>query len=300
MTDSHGAPHDPDEPVGATLLRMRKAARLTGKQLAARVDMSQPKISRIERGQGLPDPDDIATIARELGAGEALVRDLMERAESAHDRLTDWRPTAVGLAGRQRSVEQSESTTQVVRDFQPAVVPGLLQTSGYARSILMAFQSLAALDRTPPADNSALAEDADVLAAVSGRVRRQEVLADQSKNFRFVITEPVLRSRFCPPIEMLGQIARLREIAAGPRNIVLLIVRDDAIVDIPPMHGFTLFDDRMIIVDVFNTGLVSRGRNDARQYRQVFDWFESRAEADVDPILVRYERLYLDRLRETT
>ena len=303
MTASHGAPldpADPEEPVGATLLRMRKALRLTGKELADRVGMSQPKISRIERGQGLPDPDDIGRIARELGADDDLVRVLMERAERAHDRLTDWRPTSASLAGRQRSMAQWESTAQVLRTFETAVVPGLLQTSGYVRSILVAFQSLVALDRTAPPDLAAAADDAALLAAVSGRVRRQEVLADQSKTFRFVLTETVLRSRFCPPIEMLAQIARLREVAAGPEHIVLRIVPDDAVVDIPPMHGFTLYDDRMVIVDVFNTGLVSRGRNDARQYRQVFDWFESRAESDVDPILARYERRYLEELRRIT
>lgn len=62
-----------------------------------------------------------------------------------------------------------------------------------------------------------------------------------------------------------------------------------------PMPGVT--NEPTIVVDGFNTGLVSRGRDDARQYRQVFDWFEGRAETDIDPILARYEALYIESLR---
>lgn len=296
MTTSPSAPLGPDESVGAALLRLRRARRLTGAQLADRVEMSQPKISRIERGRGLPDPEDVGRIARALGADEDLVRQLMDRAESAHDRMTDWRPTAVGLAGRQRSLADWEAESQVVRDFQPAVVPGLLQTSGYARFSLRAFQSLIAQDSTPPADNAALTADAALFAAVSERMRRQEALADSGKSFLFVITETVLRSRFCPAAEMVAQIDRIRQIADAP-NVTIQILPDDAFVDLAPMHGFTLLDDRLIIVDLYNTGLISRGRNDARQYRQVFDWFEGRAETDIDPILARYEALYIESLR---
>ena len=296
MTTSRSASLGPDESVGAALRRLREAHELTGAQLAERVEMSQPKISRIERGRGRPNPDDVGRIARALGADEDLVRQLTDRAESAHDRMTDWRPTAVGLAGRQVSLAAWEAESRVVRDFQPAVLPGLLQTSGYARFSLRAFQSLIARDSTPPADNTALATDAELTAAVSDRMHRQEALADPGKSFRFVITETVLRSRFCPAAEMVAQIDRIREIAASP-NVSIRILLDDALVDVPPMHGFTLLDDRMVIVDLYNTGLITRGRNDARQYRQVFDWFEGRAEADTDPMLARYEALYIERLR---
>jgi transcriptional regulator with XRE-family HTH domain len=289
MTTTPGIPASPDEPVGQVLARMRKAKRLTGGQLAAIVGMSQPKISRIERGQGLPDPEDIGSIARALGADEPLARELMDRAESSHDRMTDWRPTPIGLAGRQKSVAQWEAASKVVRVFEPALVVGLLQTSGYARSVLVAFQRLAGSGAAPMSETA-------VLAAVSARVQRQEILADAGKTFRFVMTETVLRNHLCPPAEMLAQIAHLRAVSARYSNVSIEIIPDLRPWVVAPQHGFTMFDDRAVIVDLYNTGLTSRGRTDAHIYRQVFDLFEEMAVADIDPLLDKYEKLYVDEL----
>jgi hypothetical protein len=131
---------------------------------------------------------------------------------------------------------------------------------------------------------------------VSARVRRQEILEDRTKNFHFVMTETVLRNRVCPPAEMMAQIARLRAFAGSP-NVSVGFIPADAEFVIPPQHGFTMLDDRMVIMDLYNTGLTSPGRMDSRRYRQVFDLFEGLAVADNGPMLDRYEQLYLDLLR---
>lgn len=290
MSTSVGTPTEPDEPVGTALARMRHAHGLTGAQLADLVGMSQPKISRIERGVGTPDPKDIGAIARALGADEGLVRELLERADESHDRMTDWRPTSVSLAGRQDRMADWESTATVVREFQPAIMAGLLQTSGYARAALLAFQRLAQLD------DDELTETA-VLAAVSARIRRQVVLADRSKSFRFVLSEAVLKNRICPPVEMLAQIGHLREIALRHANVVIRAIPDGTPVDIPPLHGFVLHDDKLIVIDAYNTGLISRGRRDVESYRRVYDEFEAHA-TDIAPLLEKYETLYLEQLRQ--
>ncbi|MFC7532283.1 helix-turn-helix domain-containing protein [Actinoplanes sp. GCM10030250] len=282
-----GVPLD-QEPVGAVLAQMRRAQRLTGAELADMVGMSQPKISRIERGRGLPDPEDIGAIARALGADDRLVRSLMERAERSHDRMTDWRPTSAGLASRQESMADWEAAAEVIRDFQPAVLGGLLQTSGYARAALLSFQRL-----VTTADDSV---ETAILSAVTARIRRQEILADPAKSFRFVLTEAVLRNRLCPPAEMLAQIAHLRELSTRP-NVHLAVIEEGVPVDLPPLHGFTLLDDTLVVIDVYNTGLITRGRNDVGRYRQVFDLFRSNATEEVHPLLDKYEAHYIDQLR---
>jgi len=283
-------PDDPDEPVGATLARMRRARRLTGAGLAGMVGMSQPKISRIERSKALPDPEDVAIIARALGADEVRIRVLTERAERSHDKLTDWRPTSESLASRQERVTEWESAAEVVRDFQPALLTGLLQTSGYARAALVSFQRLADLGTEE-------LTEAAILAAVSARIRRQEVLANAAKAFRFVITEAVLKNRICSPVEMLAQIGRLRDVAGRHANVAIGVIPDGAAVDIPPLHGFTLFDDKLIVIDAYTSGLTTRGRADLASYRRVFDEFQERARMDIEPVLDKYESFYLDQLR---
>ncbi|MEU4238700.1 helix-turn-helix transcriptional regulator [Actinoplanes sp. NPDC026619] len=290
MPNVLGTPDDEDESVGAVLARMRRSKRITGAKLAAIVGMSQPKISRIERGKGLPDPEDVGVLARALGADESDAQALMARAERLSDRMTDWRPTSVGLADRQKTLADWESAAKVVRAFEPALVLGLLQTDGYARLVLQAFQRL-----TPAAADSPT--EASLLAAVSARVSRRQVLADQSKSFNIILSEAVLKRRTYPPLEMLNQIHRIREIAAEHDNVRIVMLPDDAPVGVPLMHGFSLYDDTLVVVDLFNTGLISRSRRDVESYRQVFDILDEQT-VDIGPILDRYESSYIEMLQK--
>lgn len=280
---------DADQAVGRILAAMRRSQNLTGAEVARRVGMSQPKISRLENGVGLPDPEDVGRIARELGAGDGEIRRLMGLAERSHNRMTDWRADPAVTATEQRVVTRWESGAQTVRQFDPAVVSGLLQTSGYARAVLSTFQELILLDIDP-------SSSASVAGAVSARMRRQEVLADQAKSFHFILAESALSNRVCPPDEMPAQIRRLREVARQS-NVSLAIIPADVMWRVPPMHGFLLFDETSVIVDLFNTALESHGKADTRTYRQVFDWLAAQAEHDIDPILDRYLGLYVDLLR---
>ncbi|GIF21499.1 transcriptional regulator with XRE-family HTH domain [Actinoplanes tereljensis] len=290
MPNSLGTSDDEDQPVGVILARMRRAKRLTGAELAATVGMSQPKISRIERGKGLPDPEDVGAIARALGADDGRTQALMDRAAQLHDRMTDWRPALAGLAGQQKTISDWESTASVVRAFEPALVPGPLQTSGYAKAVLQAFQRLV----SPTGDH--LTESA-LLAAVSARVKRQEALADRSKSFHFIVGEAALKRRTYPAVEMLAQINHLRDIVRRHANVKIMVVPDGAEIEIPTLHGFALFDDNLVLVDLYNTGLISRSRQDIESYRQVFAMFEEHA-TEIEPLLDDYEALYIDALRK--
>ena len=290
MTTHAGTPADPEEPVGLTLARMRRAQRITGVALAARVGMSQPKISRIERGVGAVDAQDVVAIALALQADPGLVAALRERAERTQDRLTDWRPAATGLATRQDDMAVWESAATEVRNFEPALIPGQLQTSGYARAVLVTFQRLIRIVDEEVTETA-------ILAAVSARLQRQQALANRAKSFRFVMTETALRNPPCPPAEMLAQIGHLRDVIQRYANVTVGIIPDGSPVDIPPLHGFLLLDADLVLIDVYNTGLITRGSVDVATYRRVFDLFEARAVTDVDPILDKYHAIALDQLQ---
>ncbi|MCM4083231.1 helix-turn-helix domain-containing protein [Paractinoplanes hotanensis] len=290
MAASSGAPRREDEPVGLVLSRMRRAKRLTGARLAAMVGMSQPKISRIERGKGLADPEDVGAIARALGADDSLARDLMDRAERSHDRMTDWRPASIGLAALQKTLHDWESSATSIRAFEPALIPGPLQTSGYAKLVLQTMRRIA------PMMASDLTESG-LLAAVSARVTRQEVLGDSSKTFQFVLGEATLKHRLFPPVEMLAQIAHLRAVITQTENLRVTVIPDDALIEVPLLHGFFLYDDDLVIVDLYNTGLLSRSHKDVESYRRIFDALEKQS-TDVVPLLDEYEANYIRLLRD--
>src|SRR5690348_15771783 len=98
-----------EDTLGRVLARMRKAQKKTGAQLARSVGTNQPKISRLENDIGFPDTALVRAIALELGADEDTVKRLVEMAELAHDRMTDWRPYPTALASRQQSLSQAEA-----------------------------------------------------------------------------------------------------------------------------------------------------------------------------------------------
>lgn len=290
MAQATGGPSsDGDEDVGQILARMRKARRLTGAQLGALVGLSQPTISRLERGMGQPDPADVGRIARALGADDNEVRRLVQLAERSQSTAVDWRPNPVRLTGRQRSAWERESTARALRSFEPALVPGPLQTSEYARAVLSAFQELI----TPGVELSgtpALAQ------AVAARMRRQENLADRGKSFHFVMAETALANQICPAEGMMAQIQRLREVAAQT-NVSIALIPSHTCWRIPPTHGFTLIDEATVTVDLYSNGLTTDDPANGRFYRQVFDSLAEQSTTEIDPILDRHLDRYLDRLK---
>jgi hypothetical protein len=66
--------------------------------------------------------------------------------------------------------------------------------------------------------------------------------------------------------------------------------------ELAPMHGFVLLDDSMLIVDIFNSGILSRNGADIASYTRVFEVFEAQSEPP-GPMLDKYEAYYLDRVR---
>jgi transcriptional regulator with XRE-family HTH domain len=242
--------------------------------------MSQAKISKIETGTTSPSPQDVERIARVLGAAPAEVQRLRERAEHSRDQMVDWRAGQRDPARWQREIANLEADARELRVFSPAVITGLLQTSEFARSVLTSVQEVW---HTP---SSGIGE------AVTARVQRQEILEDRSKRFHFLVTETVLRNLLARAEDMPAQLSRLLD-ASRQDNVTISLIPEEVQLAYPPYHGFSLLDDRLVIIDLYNTVVVTRGRADLRLYRHVFDALAAQATQDVEPILNKYRRMYL-------
>ncbi|GLY07003.1 MULTISPECIES: Scr1 family TA system antitoxin-like transcriptional regulator [Actinoplanes] len=59
--------------------------------------------------------------------------------------MTDWRPASTGLAVQQKTLADWEAGATCIRVFGHSLVPGALQTHGYAQLVLRAFRQLAVL-----------------------------------------------------------------------------------------------------------------------------------------------------------
>jgi hypothetical protein len=76
----------------------------------------------------------------------------------------------VGVHKGQHEVKALEAQMSVLRMFQPALVPGLLQTPEYIRAVLQRHH---------------LSDDT-LARTISGRLERQAILYDSSKSLRFI------------------------------------------------------------------------------------------------------------------
>ncbi len=275
--------------LAAALARLRRQRGLTGQELGRRAGMSQAKISKIETGVVAPGAGDVERLARALEAPDEVVDDLIDRANSLHDQFTDLRLTTQRLTSMQQNFARDEERATHISVFQIAVLPGLLQTTDYARAVLGEYATV--LSGNEPSHQPQAAP-----AAVSGRIQRQEVLYDRRKRFDFVLAESVLDRMVGSPAQMLAQLESIRRVGAQ-ENVRLTIVPADADLAFLPQHGFHLFDDRVVVIDLMSTTVVSRGREDIRVYRLLFDYFVGQATAEIDPILDRYMIRYADLAR---
>jgi len=199
-------------------------AGLSGQALAREVGTSQKTVSRIERGESLPDLPQVTAWARSTGAADRLTI-LTGLLEAAINEVTAFRGKPGGLASFQPEIRELEAVSGTVRNFQAGIIPGLLQTPGYARRV---FE---------------LAGVGDLAAAVAVRLERQQALYDEKRRFEFLLTEAALRWRPGPPemlAAQLGQVAAL----ATLETVELGVIPAGAEMHAITRCSFIVYEDR--------------------------------------------------------
>ena len=228
-------PGQPREPraqrarLGGELRRLRMLAGLSGDALGRQLGTSQKTVSRIERGESLPSVPQVTAWLRATGAPEdraAVVTGLLDAA--VNEVATFREILSGGLAAVQREAGEIEAVSAVVRNFQPGIIPGLLQTADYAMRIMQMANTHGAVD---------LAE------AVSVRLRRQEALYEKSRRFEFVMTEAALRWRPGPPELMAAQLGQVASLATL-ETVELAVIPADAEMHAITRCGFIIYEDR--------------------------------------------------------
>jgi transcriptional regulator with XRE-family HTH domain len=191
------------------LRRARERAGLTRDQVAAALEMSMSKIVRIETGAVRVSATDLrALLALYHVQDPDEVDNLLALARAARDRPAH---SQYGDAASSRLVEfiELEAAASSTKNFQPLMVPGLLQTREYARVILEQLNQGRGLN----------SEDID--ARVEVRMKRQELLKrDNAPELFFVLDEAVTRRLVGGRQVMRGQLDRLIDLAGRDRITV--------------------------------------------------------------------------------
>lgn len=120
--------------LGSTLRRLREAAQLDQQQAAEYIAGSKAKISRIESGQVAARPGDVRLLLELYGVRDPDVSQHLEQlARNANKR--GWWLDYVVPDGFGDYVALEEEATHI-RSWQPLLVPGLLQTPAYTRTLV--------------------------------------------------------------------------------------------------------------------------------------------------------------------
>ena len=226
---------------------------MSGRELASMLETSQSKVSRIESGTAMPTLPQVEEWADAVGASPDKKSSLMELAERAFIEVRDWRSSLRGRPHIQHELRRREAQVRRARTFQPAVVPGLLQTAEYARQVfgLSPFPSV----------------KEEIPAAVGGRMDRQLVLYETERRFEFLITESALR--WCPgsdaslllpaQLDRIASLSSLRNVSIGiipaggralayaSHDFVIHEGQDDVFVTIEAVHAAITVHDPVAI-----------------------------------------------------
>lgn len=245
------------EALGLRLRELRRDARLTGRQLAAAYDWHPSKISKIEGGKQTPSEDDIEAWAYGCGHPE-LTAELIASLRTLEGQYVEFRRMfRAGQRATQDAIAEIETESRAVRNFENVFVPGLLQTPEYAR-----YRLAESLEEIGAAD--------DIAEAVGARMQRQQVLYRPGKQFHFVITEAVLRYRLCPPDVLAGQLDRLVSLTTLT-TIRFGVIPFERQLPVAPVHGFYVYDDRVVHVEHLTAELKLSQPSEITTYLTFFD-----------------------------
>ncbi|WP_228977428.1 helix-turn-helix transcriptional regulator [Streptomyces sp. DH12] len=258
--------------LGMRLRELRAGAGLTGAVLAQRAGVGQPTVSKVETGRMVPSADVLDRLSRALDLDDAAtceVRDLLAAVEAA----ADSGPASGDDAPVGAVLDDAVLSARLVRSFQCVVLPAMLQSAEYARHV---FAS--APNSTPEA----------VGRAVAARMERQSVLYEPGRESVFVLTEGVLRTWPGTPALMLAQFDRLLAVESLS-TVRLGVIPWRRPVPLLPRHGFTLCDQRAVVVEAFADERVTVDPAELAAYEATFGRFEQAAVFgdDVRELLLR-------------
>jgi transcriptional regulator with XRE-family HTH domain len=185
---------------GAEVRRWRTAAGLSQEQLGQRVGFSGAQVGKVETGERAPSQDFAQHCDQALpGAGGLFLRiyHLARRWDGGYPSwFVEW--------------VQAESRAITLHTWEPLLIPGLVQTPGYARALFRAWRSA----RT----------EAELDQLVSARIERQLIFERPSPpSLWAVIDEGVLTRCVGSPQTMRDQLAHLVDVSDRLRITIQVV-----------------------------------------------------------------------------
>jgi transcriptional regulator with XRE-family HTH domain len=253
------------EAVARRLRELRKEAGLTIVELASACSWHYSKTSRIENAVTGPTAKDIRRWCAATHA-EEQAQDIIVQSLNAELMYREWRgQVRNGLKHLQDSRVQFYRDTELFRIYSSTLVPGLLQTEGYAAAVL----SIAA-----HADNLPIDDSAD---AARARVARSRIIHEAGRRFVLLIEEAVLHYRLGDEDTMAAQLGYLLTAGALPAVSLGIIPAATAGRMRWPEETFHVYDEKLVAVELVSAQVNVTQPSEIEQYVKAFEQLRSMA-----------------------
>lgn len=252
------------EHVARQLRDLRKDAGLTVTELASQCGWHHAKTSRIENARTPPSPTDIRLWCRATGTTDQ-VPDLIAASQHAESLYREWRQRVrTGLRKLQDSYVELYKSTSLLRVYSPVLVPGLLQTEGYAQALLSTNARF-------------LGVPDDAAEAAAARLQRSRIIHEPGHRFVMVVEEAVLYYQLGNSEAMAAQLGYLLTAGALPAvsfGIIPMATRERALW---PQETFDVHDDTLVSVELISAEVNITQPSEIALYIKAFERLRSMA-----------------------
>ncbi|MFD6756826.1 MULTISPECIES: helix-turn-helix domain-containing protein [Micromonospora] len=247
--------------LGAELRQLRRRETLTLEQVCDRLGWaSTSKLSRIELGQSRPDLADVLDLLDIYQVPPSQRDALIVIARDAATSRGWWK--ALGEMGeRQRTYAELEAGAAGIVEYQPCVVPGLLQSPAYARLRIAAGQLID--------------PQVDVEADLRARSARHAVLRRvEPPRYTALITEVACASAGDPVEVWRGQLRHLLDLTELPHVTIRLLPSGAGAGPLPltPFSSYSFpdpADPRTVMLEALTTDVRLTTATDVDRYERM-------------------------------
>ncbi|MEU5051293.1 helix-turn-helix transcriptional regulator [Streptomyces sp. NPDC021096] len=251
------------EALAARLRDLRLDAGLHGRDLAALCGWHPAKTSRIENSKTAPSDADIRAWCAACKADDQAP-DLIAASRAAGSLYIQWkRLHRTGLRRLQESYVPLYERTRSFQVYCNTVVPGFLQTEGYATALL---KTVATFRETPD----------DVSEAVAARLARSHVIRGGDRRFSMLVEESVLRFRIGNAEVMAGQLGHLLAVMSLP-SVSLGVIPFAAPRTLWPLETFNIFDAEEAAVETLSAQVTVTAPGEVALYVKAFSELQKMA-----------------------
>jgi transcriptional regulator with XRE-family HTH domain len=264
MTTTHG-PTSGRLRLRSALRSARETAALTQQEVAEAMDWSLSKVIRIEKGTVSVSTNDVRALLQLYGVNDGRqTGELVELARAARRRAW-WAEYKNAIPPHYAALIGLEAEASTHKYFQPVVVPGLLQTEAYARSVL-----------TNTAPGRLTAEDIDTRVEIRLARQRQVLARRQPPQLEIVLDEAVLRRIAGSTEIMREQLLHLIAMGALPHVVIQVLPFTAGVNTVEGAFEILQFPDPEDTDVVYQEAALSRGGlidrpDDIGPFREAFE-----------------------------